>query len=112
MAINIKGREPDAEKFREKSKTNKIQYFSTEQSIQAMLGAGMDRQILAQNTMASHDVDRNDIDLRGVQINDYRADKFDTVEQGRRADAEIRAEITASNETKRRANNKKDNPSN
>ena len=72
MAMNAKGREPDAEKFREKSKTNKIQYFSTEQSIQAMLGTGMDRQILAQNTMASHEVDKNEIENIGVETNDYR----------------------------------------
>ena len=112
MAKNAKGKEPDAEKFKEKSKTNKIQYFSTEQSIQAMLGAGMDRQIMAQNTMASHEVDKNDINTRGVKINDYRADKFDTIDEGRRADAEIRAEITASNETKRQTNSKEDNASN
>ena len=111
MAVNIKGKEPDAEKFKEKSKTNKIQYFSTEQSIQAMLGTGMERQILAQNMMASYEVDKNDIDIKGVQTNDYRADKFDIVEQGRRADETIRAEITASDEAKRQANSKKNNAS-
>lgn len=112
MAKNAKGREPDAEKFKEKSKTNKIQYFSTEQSIQAMLGAGMDRQIMAQNTRASHEIDKNDINTRGIKINDYRANKFDTIDEGRRADETIRAEVENSNETKRRADDKKDNASN
>ena len=33
MAKNIKGREPDAEKFTMKSKTNTIQYYNTEQAV-------------------------------------------------------------------------------
>lgn len=109
MAVNAKGKEPDGEHFTEKSKTNKIQYFNTEQSIQAMLGAGVDKQILAKNTKASHEVDRNDINMRGVEINDYRADKFSIIDSGRRADAEIRAEIETSHETKRRDRSEENN---
>ena len=38
---NIKGTEPDSEKFKERSKTNTIQYHSTEQAVQHVLNAGM-----------------------------------------------------------------------
>ena len=109
MAKNTKGREPDAEKFTEKSKTNSIQYFSTEQAVQSMLQAGMDRQIMAKNTMASHEIDKNEIENIGVETNDYRADKFSVVDSGRRADAKIRAEIEASNEAKRQQRSEKNN---
>ena len=109
MAKNTKGREPDAEKFTEKSKTNSIQYFSTEQAVQSMLQAGMDKQIMAQNTMASHEIDKNEIENIGIETNDYRADKFNIVDSGRRADEKIRAEIKASNETERRKRSKEDN---
>ena len=109
MAKNAKGKEPDAEKFTEKSKTNSIQYFSTEQAVQNMLQAGMDKQIMAQNTMASHEIDKNDIENIGVETNDYRADKFSIIDNGRRANAKIRAEIENSHEAERRKRSEKNN---
>ena len=93
MATNAKGRKPDAEKFTMKSKTNTIQYYNTEQAVQHMLTAGMDKQIMAQNMMISHEIDRSEVDLEGVQLNDYRQEKTDILDQGRRADKKIRAEV-------------------
>ena len=101
MAKNIKGREPDAEKFTMKSKTNTIQYYNTEQAVQHMLAAGIDKQIMAQNMMASHEIDRSEVDLEGVQLNDYRNEKTDILDKGRRADKEIRAEVENRQKNKR-----------
>ena len=58
-----------------------------------MLAAGVDKQIMAQNTMASHEIDRSGVDREGVQLNDYRQERIDVVNQGRRADETIRAEM-------------------
>jgi hypothetical protein len=93
MAETIKGRQATGEKFRMKSKTNTIQYYNTEQAVQHMLAAGVDKQIMAQNMMASHEIDRSGVDAEGVMLNDYRANKIDILDKGRRADAAIRAEM-------------------
>lgn len=93
MAITIKGRQAEGEKFRMKSKTNTIQYYNTEQAVQHMLAAGVDKQIMAQNMMASHEIDKSGVDREGVQLNDYRSERIDVVDKGRRADAQIRAEM-------------------
>lgn len=93
MATNAKGREPDAERFRMKSKTNTIQYYNTEQAVQHMLAAGVDKQIMAQNMMASHEIDRTGVDLEGIKINDYRQEKTDILDAGRRADEKIKSEV-------------------
>jgi len=93
MATNIKGREPETEKFRMKSKTNTIQYYNTEQAVQHMLAAGIDKQIMAQNMMTSHEIDRSGVDPKGVQLNDYRASQIDILDAGRRADTQIRTEV-------------------
>ena len=93
MAENIKGRQAEGEKFRMKSKTNTIQYYNTEQAVQHMLAAGVDKQIMAQNMMVSHEIDRSGVDREGVILNDYRAEKIDVVDSGRRADETIRAEM-------------------
>ena len=93
MAETIKGRQAEGEKFRMKSKTNTIQYYNTEQAVQHMLAAGVDKQIMAQNMMASHEIDRSGVDREGVQLNDYRQERIDVVNQGRRADETIRAEM-------------------
>ena len=101
MATNAKGREPDAEKFTMKSKTNTIQYYNTEQAVQHMLAAGIDKQIMAQNMMASHEIDRSEVDTEGVQLNDYRQEKTDILDQGRRADKKIRNEVENSKKNTR-----------
>ena len=75
MAMTIKGRQATGEKFRMKSKTNTIQYYNTEQAVQHMLAAGIDKQIMAQNMMASHEIDRSEVDPEGVKLNDYRASR-------------------------------------
>ena len=93
MAETIKGRQITGEKFRMRSKTNTIQYYNTEQAVQHMLAAGVDKQIMAQNMMASHEIDRSGVDRGGVQLNDYRQERIDVVNQGRRADETIRAEM-------------------
>ena len=93
MAMTIKGRQAGGEKFRMRSKTNTIQYYNTEQAVQHMLAAGIDKQIMAQNMMASHEIDRSGVDAEGVQLNDYRASQIDILDKGRRADAAIRTEV-------------------
>ena len=94
MATNIKGREPETEKFRMKSKTNTIQYFTTEQAVQTMLQAGMDKQIMANNMASPYEIDKEAINETGIKLNDYRRqDRISVVEEGRRADEAIRAEI-------------------
>lgn len=112
MAKNTKGKNPEAEKFRLKSRTNSIQYFSTEQAIQTMLQTGMDKQIMANNMRASHEIDRAEISNIGVEINDYRAEKIDIVETGRRADTQIRTEVEDSQKRGRQATNTQDTPKN
>ena len=92
-AETIKGRTAEGEKFRMKSKTNTIQYYNTEQAVQHMLAAGVDKQIMAQNMMASHEIDRSGVDPEGVKLNDYRASATDILDQGRRADAAIKTEM-------------------
>ena len=92
-AETIKGRQAEGEKFRMKSKTNTIQYYNTEQAVQHMLAAGIDKQIMAQNMMASHEIDRSGVDPEGVRLNDYRASATDILDTGRRADAAIRIEV-------------------
>lgn len=93
MAETIKGRKTTGEKFRMKSKTNTIQYYSTEQAVQHMLSAGLNKQIMAENIMASHEIDRSGVDAEGVILNDYRSEKIDILDKGRRADAAIRIEV-------------------
>ena len=93
MAITIKGRQATGEKFRMKSKTNTIQYYNTEQAVQQMLAAGVDKQIMAQNMMASHEIDKSGVDREGIMLNDYRSEKIDVVDKGRRANAQICAEM-------------------
>ena len=93
MAMTIKGKQATGEKFRMKSKTNTIQYYNTEQAVQHMLAAGVDKQIMAQNMMASHEIDRSGVDREGVQLNDYRQERIDVVDSGRRADETIRVEM-------------------
>ena len=103
MATNIKGREPETEKFRMKSKTNTIQYFTTEQAVQTMLQARMDKQIMANNMASAYEIDREAINETGIKLNDYRRqDKFSVIEEGRRADETIRSEIQ--NSQKQRGN--------
>lgn len=96
MAMTIKGRQATGEKFRMKSKTNTIQYYNTEQAVQHMLSAGIDKQIMAENMMASHEIDRSGIDAEGVILNDYRSEKIDILDKGRRADEKIRIEMANS----------------
>lgn len=108
MAINIKGREPETEKFRMKSKTNTIQYFTTEQAVQTMLQAGMDKQIMANNMQSAYTIDREAINETGIKLNDYRRqDRISVVEEGRRADEAIRVEIQDSQKSQRSRNSGK-----
>lgn len=108
MAINAKGREPEKEKFRMKSKTNTIQYFTTEQAVQTMLQAGMDKQIMANNMASAYEINKEAINETGIQLNDYRRqDKFSVVEAGRRADEAIRTEIQDSQKSQRNGNRTK-----
>ena len=90
---NAKGTEPDSEKFKERSKTNTIQYCSTEQAVQHMLNAGMDKQLLQQNMQSSYEIDRTEVDSKSISTNNYRDEKIDIVDKGRRASQKIEDEI-------------------
>ena len=103
MAENIKGRKPDAEKFRMKSKTNSIQYYSTEQAVQHMLSAGIDKNIMAENMLASHEIDRGEIDEESIYNNNYRDSKFDILDKGRGASEKIRTEVQNSKQNRRQS---------
>ena len=90
---NLKGTEPDSEKFRERSKTNTIQYYSTEQAVQHMLNAGMDKQLLQQNMQSSYEIDRTEVDNESISTNNYRDEKIDIIDKGRKASQKIEDEI-------------------
>jgi len=90
---NAKGTEPDSEKFKERSKTNTIQYYSTEQAVQHMLNAGMDKQLLQQNMQSSYEIDRTEVDSESISTNNYRDEKIDIIDKGRRASQKIEDEI-------------------
>lgn len=113
MAVNIKGKEPETEKFRMKSKTNTIQYFTTEQAVQTMLQAGMDKQIMANNMASPYEINREAINETGIKLNDYRhQDRISLVETGRRADEAIRTEIQNSQKSQRNSNRAKNSGTN
>ena len=90
---NAKGTEPDSEKFKERSKTNTIQYYSTEQAVQHMLNAGMDKQLLQQNMQSSYEIDKTEVDSESISTNNYRDEKIDIIDKGRRASQKIEDEI-------------------
>lgn len=104
---SVKGTVVKGEHFRMKSKTNSIQYISTGQAVQNMLNAGADKNIMAiNNNLGANEIDISEISSRGLEINEYRNDKFDIIDTGRRADEEIKAEIIHSNEEKRNLRNR------
>ena len=104
MAKNIKGKMPDAEKFKDKSKTNSIQYFSTEQAVQTMLQAGMQKQILANNIEPAEYINREDIDAESIYGNNYRQSTFDILDAGRNAQEKISNDIKNSRKKQRPPN--------
>ena len=103
MATSKKGTTVKGEHFTLKSKTNSIQYISTGQAVQNMLTVGIEKNIMAvNNSMGANDIDIDEINAEGLNVNEYRNDKFDTIDNGRRANQKIEAEIMDSRKRERK----------
>ena len=53
----------------------------------------MDKQLLQQNMQSSYEIDRTEVDSESISTNNYRDEKIDIIDKGRRASQKIEDEI-------------------